>query len=150
MSVDIVGVLVPIGICVVLPILIVWLVIRLKIHESNKRTEIVLAAIEKNGEVDVEEFLKKLNPPTKTLKEKMLGKLLASGIFSFVGLVILVSVLVEFLIGGINDKVFFVGLLLGGIIFAIGIAFFITYRVGKKMLSGEMEAETEVATDHQD
>lgn len=150
MSVAIVGVLVPIGICVVLPILIVWLVIRLKIHESNKRTEIVLAAIEKNGEVDVEEFLKKLNPPTKNLKEKMLAKLQAGGIFSFVGLVILVSVLVEFLIGGINDKVLFVGLLSGGIILAPGIAFFITYRVGKKMLSGEMEAETEAKTDLQD
>ena len=42
---------------VALPILIVWLNNRKKINEANQRTQIVLAAIEKNAETDVEDLL---------------------------------------------------------------------------------------------
>ena len=41
-------VMVPIGICVILPVSIVMLYLRARKHETNKRTEILLAAIEKN------------------------------------------------------------------------------------------------------
>ncbi|MBR4601197.1 MAG: hypothetical protein IKO37_01410 [Prevotella sp.] len=44
-------------------------------NETNKRTEIVLAAIEKNPEMDIEELLKKITPKPKLLKEKLLKKL---------------------------------------------------------------------------
>ena len=53
-------ILVPLGICVALPVMIVWLVMRKKTNETNRRTEIVLAAIEKNSEIDVEDFFKKI------------------------------------------------------------------------------------------
>ena len=43
-------ILVPLGIVVVLPVLIVWLDMRKKANDTNKRTEIVLAAIEKNSD----------------------------------------------------------------------------------------------------
>ena len=57
--------LIPIAIVVVLPIVMVWLTYRNKQHETDKRSEIVMAVIEKNPEVDVQEFLNKLNPPKK-------------------------------------------------------------------------------------
>lgn len=47
---------------VALPTLIVWLNNRKKINETNQRTQIVLAAIEKNAETDVEDLLKKMAP----------------------------------------------------------------------------------------
>ena len=50
-------VMIPIGICVILPISIVMLYLRARKHETNKRTEILLAAIEKNAEIDVDDFL---------------------------------------------------------------------------------------------
>ena len=46
-------VLIPIGICVVLPIIIVWLNMRRKTNETNRRTEVLLAAIEKNPDLDM-------------------------------------------------------------------------------------------------
>ena len=58
--------LIPIAIVVVLPIVMVWLTYRNKQHETDKRSEIVMAVIEKNPEVDVQEFLNKLNPPKKS------------------------------------------------------------------------------------
>ena len=45
-SEDILGLFVSIAICVVLPVLIVWLVTRMRTNDTNKQTEIALAAIE--------------------------------------------------------------------------------------------------------
>ena len=39
-----VAILVPLGICVVLPVMIVWLVTRARQNETNKKTEIMLKA----------------------------------------------------------------------------------------------------------
>ena len=36
----------PLGVCVVLPVMIVWLVTRARQNETNKKTEIMLKAIE--------------------------------------------------------------------------------------------------------
>jgi len=69
-------ILVPIAICCVLPIMLAWFVIRKKMNETNQRTQIVLAAIEKNPEMDIEEIMKKISPKPKLLKEKLLTKLL--------------------------------------------------------------------------
>ena len=55
---------------VALPTLIVWLNNRRRINETNQRTQIVLAAIEKNAETDVEDLLKKMAPQKKLLREK--------------------------------------------------------------------------------
>ena len=41
-----------IGICVVLPIAIVWLINRRRTNETNKKTEIILKAIDAGVEVD--------------------------------------------------------------------------------------------------
>ena len=69
-------ILVPIAVCCVLPIMIVWFVIRKKMNDTNQRTQIVLAAIEKNPEMDIEELLKKISAKPRLLKEKLLTKLL--------------------------------------------------------------------------
>ena len=68
-------VLVPVAICVILPISIVAIVVGKKRHEMNKRTEILLAAIEKNAELDVDEYLRKMSPNKKTIKERLITKL---------------------------------------------------------------------------
>lgn len=59
----------------VLPILITWFNTRRKMNESTNRTRIVLAALEKNPDLDVEELMKKISPKQKLLKEKLLSKL---------------------------------------------------------------------------
>ena len=62
--------LVPIVMGCTLFVLIVRMIIRNQQNETNKRTEVALAAIEKNPDIDVEELLKKMAPKQKSLKEK--------------------------------------------------------------------------------
>jgi len=68
-----VAILVPIACGCVLPIMIVWLTIRESMNKTNQRTKIVLAAIEKNPDLDIEELMEKISPKPKLLKEKLLA-----------------------------------------------------------------------------
>ena len=69
---SLVPILIPIACGCVLPIMIIWFDIRKKMNDTNKRTEIVLAVIEKNPDLDIEELMKKISPKKKLLKEKLL------------------------------------------------------------------------------
>ena len=67
----------PIILCgCVLPIIFIWMETRRKMNETNARTQVVMAALEKNPDMDVEELMKKISPKKKLLKEKLLSKLL--------------------------------------------------------------------------
>ena len=124
-----------------LPILIVWLDNRKKINETNQRTQIVLAAIEKNAETNVEDFLKKMAPQKKLLKEKLLTKLLWGCIIGFLGIGILAFCAWQSFAGGAPTDFLELCSLFGFPLLAIGIAFLVNYYVGKKMLAKELEAE---------
>ena len=54
----------------------VWLHMRNKKHESDNRTGIVLATLEKNPNIDLEELMHKITPKSATLKENLLKKLM--------------------------------------------------------------------------
>ena len=49
-------ILVPIFICVVLPVTIVWLITRARQNETNRKTEVMLKAIEAGATVDANLF----------------------------------------------------------------------------------------------
>ena len=65
----------PLAVAVVLPIVYTWLTYRNKQHETDKRSQIVMAFIEKNPDVDIQEFLNKLNPPRKSFREQLITKM---------------------------------------------------------------------------
>ena len=58
-------ILIVLGCGCVLPIMVVWFVIRESMNKTNQRTQIVLAAIEKNPDMDIEELMKKISPKKK-------------------------------------------------------------------------------------
>ena len=138
---QIVALLIPLGCGCVLPIVVIWLGIRQKMNETNQRTQIVLAAIEKNPEMDIEELMKKISPKKKLLKEKLLSKLLWGSVIALLGLsILLYALLVDYRGGMAPDdliRIYFTG----GILLAIGIAFLAHYHISKKMLAKEIEAE---------
>ncbi|MBQ2344730.1 MAG: hypothetical protein II390_03860, partial [Prevotella sp.] len=84
-----VSILIPLACGCVLPIMIVWFIIRKKMNETNQRTQIVLAAIEKNPDMDLEELMKKISSKPKLLKEKLLTKLLWGCLTVMIGLVLI-------------------------------------------------------------
>ena len=129
----------PICIFVVLPIVLVLFYLRNKRYESEKRTEIVMAAIEKNGDIDVQEFFKNLNKPRKTIREKLAMQLhwevLLGSIFTIFGLVVFIALGVMGFIGGIvDDNMIAASCCLGIPTLALGIGLLIAYFSGKKML----------------
>ncbi|MBR3015358.1 MAG: hypothetical protein IKH69_10140 [Bacteroidaceae bacterium] len=124
----------------VLPVILMWLFMRYKMNDTNKHSQVLLAAIDKNPEMDIEELIKKLNPTRKLLKEKLLNKLLWGSLFSVFGVGIIVMALAY---PFYNSDSF---ILFGLIFLAIGIAFFINFAVGKKMLSKEIETEERLFT----
>lgn len=133
---DLTELLVPIGICVALPISIVYLILKRKIISENNKKEIILAALEKNADVNIEELVKKTSAPDKLLKEKLLKKLqwglmtivLSIGLFIYAIFVCDAGELKLYVICSVA-------------LLAIGVSLLFTYLMGKKMLAKEMEAE---------
>lgn len=133
--------IITIGLCVVLPLLIVWMINKRKKYEIDKKTEILKILLEKNPDMDPAEIMNKLNMPqksnNKTLKQKLLESLYSGLMMTLMGLVIFVLHLMGMVLFGSKA----VGLFCGGVMMAIGIAFLIYYFVSKSALRNELEAE---------
>ena len=139
--------LIPIACGCILPIFAIWMGIRKEINESKNRTQIMMAAIEKNPDMDIEELMKKISPKKKLIKEKLLNKLLAGCITTFLGIGLLgYSAYVGYLGGSNSSDIKGMGLA-GVILLGVGIALFINYFMGKKLLAKEMEAEEREKTE---
>lgn len=133
--------LIPICICVVLPTLIVWLIGRVKQNETNRKAEIMLKALDNGAKIDTDFF--RSQSGSKTIKERLLGRLTGACVTSLIG--------VAFIAVGLfmrslpewdaNVELLIMAHLFGGILVAVGIALFIVYFSGKKMLAKEMAAE---------
>lgn len=134
-----VEVIVPIFICVVLPVMIVWLITRAKQNETNKRTEVMLKAIECGATVDDIDYFKMPKENKKGIKERLLEKLNGACVTSLMGAAFIVLGILKD--NGIVDLPMPFVTLAGAILLAVGIALFVTYFVGKKTLAKEIEAE---------
>lgn len=133
-------ILVPIALGCILPIVIVWLNVKKRMNETNARTQVITAAIEKNPDMDIEELMKKITPKGKLLKEKLLTKLLWGCITSVIGLG-LIALGIYLSSSGYDQDDALLAISFGVILLAVGGAFIINYGVGKKMLAKEIEAE---------
>lgn len=137
-------ILVPIAICVALPVLIVWLIGRVRQNEVNRKTEVMLKAIESGAEINPD-LLQRAKKP-KSLKERLLGRLTAAIICTLIGVSILLTGLLTPMIEGFENAQarIVLGFLVDipGLIFiSVGIGLFVYYFAGKKMLAKELEAE---------
>jgi len=146
---DFIEALIPIAICVVLPVLIVWLIGRVKQNETNRKAEIMLKALDNGAQIDADFFKSKSGSESKTIKERLLKRLTGACVTSLLG--------VAFIVGGIlicnaTSRSIEAGPMcllvhVGGILLAVGIALFIVYFVGKRMLAKEIEAEEKQLTE---
>lgn len=130
-----VQILVPIGVAVVLPIAIVAIVFRSALASERNRKEIVLAVLEKNPDIDVEDLVKRMKKSNKLIKEKLLARLERGCLCCLMGVAFM---LLYFFLGVQSEDLIVV---VGAALIAIGIAFLVSYFVGRRMLAQEMEAE---------
>ena len=125
----------------ILPIVAILAVVRKKMNDTNQRTQIVLAAIEKNPEMDIEELLKKISAKPRLLKEKLLIKLLWGCLATLLGIGLMGTGAWMGYVGGSVPNDIYAAVCSGLIALGVGIAFLVNYFVGKKMLAKEIEAE---------
>ena len=130
--------LVPILTGGVLPIVMVWLYYRNEQLKATKRSETIMAVIEKNPEVDVQEFLNKLNPPKLSFKEKMLKIMhyeVLWGTICFIGGIVTISVIIALSILQVYIEGFFPIVSMFGIVpLAVGCGLLAAYNNAKKTL----------------
>lgn len=119
----------------------VWLHMRSKKHESDNRTGIVLAALEKNPNIDLEELIQKITPKSATLKEKLLKKLMWGSVISAIGIGFLGYALYMDFVGGMSVEDMERSYFCGGITMLIGLAILLVFFISKRMLAKELEAE---------
>lgn len=127
-------ILVSLGVVVALPVLIVSIIFRSVMAADRNRKEIILAALEKNPDLNVEDLVKRMNKSEKLIKEKLLAKLQRGCLCCLMGVAL---VLLYFFLSVQNEFLIIAGVAL----IAIGIAFLVGYFVGRRMLAREMEAE---------
>lgn len=127
----------PVLIVVGLPSMIVWLVVRARSHELDKKTEVILAAIEKGQKIDADYFSKEKRG--MTLKEKIYKKLRVGVVLTAFGIASCVAALVSNLcsLGFPPMEV----TVLPAIVAAVGIAYIINFRLNLKAFSYELEME---------
>lgn len=115
--------------CVALPVLILLLIVRCIMHIVNKKTEVMLAAIEKTPDVDMAKLKIGLG---KSERERLLNKLMYGSIVLLAGLSVLaVAALMCPQIQNIVSTV-----MCGAVMVAVGCALVITYFVGRRQMKG--------------
>lgn len=128
---DLVEILVPLGVCVALPVLIIWLVSRASINRDNKRTQVLIEAIRQNNGVDTDKLAEALKKPEKTPAQLLMLRLLRGCIFSLIGIALVIFGIMYSVNGegewGVPDET----LVLGGLSLAVGISYLIVYFVSK-------------------
>ena len=130
--------LIPMGLVVAFPILYVWLTQRNKQHETDKRSEIAMAIIEKNPDIDVQEFLNKLNPPKESYKEKMLKimhyEVLWGTICTIGGIATILVTITLSTLQGFDSSVIPLCSIFGVVPLAVGCGLLVAYNNAKKTL----------------
>ncbi len=128
-------VLVPIFICVVLPVAIVAIVFAAMSNRDNKRSQVLIKAIESNSGLDAAKLVEALQTPQKTSLELLNLRLLRGCIFSLIGVALCIVGIVSLCMGTefAADTVS-VPLMFGGASLAIGLSYLIVYLVTRKQV----------------
>ena len=123
-------VLIPIFVACVMPIAIVLIVALRKSNTVNKRSEILIKAIEANKEVDTDKLIEAMKEPTKSPQEILNARLLRGCMFSLIGLALAIVGIVNLANGTeFSADPVTIPLMFGGISLAIGISYLIVYFV---------------------
>lgn len=128
-------ILIPIAVCVVLPVMIVWLVTRSKNQIVNRKMDVLIKAIENGQDIDPELLSDAAGHDAKkrSVKMRLLRQLCWGVILVIAGAGILAGA--PFAEDSLDMFIF------GGILAAIGVALLVMFLVGRKWLAPEIEAE---------
>ncbi len=130
------GILVPIFICVVLPVAIVLIVFLYNMNSDNKRAEVLIKAIEANKDIDTDKLAEAFSKPRRSPREILNLRLLRGSIFTLCGL----GFVIFGLVGLANDftirmEPVMIPMICGASCLAVGISYLIVYFVTRNQLA---------------
>ena len=130
-----VEIIVPIFVACVMPIAIVLIVALRKSNTVNKRSEILIKAIEANKEVDTDKLIEAMREPKKSPQEILNARLLRGCMYSLIGLALAIVGIVNLANGTeFSADPVTIPLMFGGISLAIGISYLIVYFVTRNQI----------------
>ncbi len=132
------GILVPIFICVVLPVAIVLIVFLYNMNSDNKRAQVLIKAIEANKDIDTDKLAEAFSKPRRSPREILNLRLLRGSIFTLCGL----GFVIFGLVGLANDftirmEPVMIPMICGASCLAVGISYLIVCFVTRKQLADE-------------
>lgn len=135
--------LVPLGICVILPIIVITLAMKTRRHEMDKKTEVLLKAVESGAQLDPAFFesAAKVGCREKTVKDKLMGWLIAGCITAGIGILLCIVSILIIVKADVDDAAIYMILIPSAVLIATGIAFFVAYFTGKKKIWAKELAE---------
>ncbi len=132
------GLLIPIGVCIVLPIMIVWIVFKAKTNNDNKRADVLIKAIENNANIDAEKLAEALGKQQISAKELLNRRLLRGCMFTILGVAFSIIALT---FSAAPEDMQFISYILAALSFAVGIAYLIVYFVTRNTTAETEENE---------
>lgn len=133
----IITLLIPICICVVLPIMIVWLGTRSSVKKNEQKMNVLMKAIENGVDIDPALLINETKSSVST-KIQLIKKLTAGVICSIIGIAVIVCTQLEAFDGVAGLEMLYI---IGGVLIAVGVANIVAFFVGRRYLAPEIEAE---------
>lgn len=131
--------LIPIFVCVVLPVSIVLIVFLASMNSDNKRAQILIKAIEANNGIDADKLAESLHEPRKTEREILNQRLLYGCIATFLGIAAAGYGLYATYSEDPDTEVARISYLVCAALLAVGLGYLTVYFVTRKQISGSDE-----------
>lgn len=127
-------IVVPIFICVILPVSIVWIICRMLTNKDNKNAEIIIKAIESDSAIASDKLVSSLENIEKSPIKLLQLRLLRGCMFSFTGIAaaIITGVVIA---DSPESKFYYFTMIVSGVCLAIGIAYLVVYFVTRKSIA---------------
>lgn len=124
------------GICVALPIVIVWMVVRARTQKMERKMAILTKAVENGQQIDPALLVaaEKNDDGRYRLKNSLLVKLI-------LGISLVLSGLMAEVLFILHGDIVLPLHLAALVVFSVGVGFFVSYFVGRKFLAKEIEIE---------
>ncbi len=126
------SIIVPIFVCVVLPVAVVLIVSLTKMNAENKRSQIIIKAIEANKDVDTDKLIESLRKQQKTPRDILNIRLLRGCMFSLIGITLVIAGIINMFFkssGPVTELI-----ILGFISLSIGLSYLAVCKVTKAQL----------------
>lgn len=140
---DITEMLIPLGICVALPVLIVWLVTRAKINSDNRRSEILMEAIRNNELRDTDKLTDLFARKESSQVGRMRKKFSWGIVLTLMGIgMVVITCIVHAANGDWGNEGFISSLLFTILLLGAGIGLLISFFYQKYLLDKQPEEQS--------